>query len=748
MFKVVEKKIDLGDGRIVTIETGKLAKQADGSVVVRMGNTMLLATVVAAMEAVEDVDYMPLSVEYKEKYAAIGRFPGGFLKRESRPGDSEILISRLIDRALRPLFPDNYHAEVFVNVMLMSADKETMPDALAGLAASAALAVSDIPFNGPISEVRVARVEGKLVINPTFSELTKADIDIMVGATLDNILMVEGEMDEVSEEDMLEAIRFAHEAIKPQCRAQLELSEEVGKTKKREYCHEVHDEDLRKRIWDEGYEKIYHIAKTTPAKHERHDALEKIRAGFTASFPEGTEVNKKLVDRYFHDVEKEAVRKLILDEGIRVDGRKTNEIRPIWCDVDYLPTAHGSAVFTRGETQSLTTVTLGTKMDEKEIDEVLVQGSVKFVLHYNFPPFSTGEAKPFRGISRREIGHGNLAHRALKRMIPADNCYAIRVVSDILESNGSSSMATVCAGTMALMDAGVKIRRPVSGIAMGLITAENAKSYAILSDILGDEDHLGDMDFKVAGTREGITATQMDIKVEGLTFDILRKALEQARAGRMHILDKLVEAVPEPREDYKPHVPRIIQITVPKEMIGAIIGPGGKVIQDIQAKTGTVIVIEEIDNMGVVDISSADKASIDAAMQRIMSIIQVPEVGKVYKGTVKGIQTFGAFVEIIPGKQGLLHISEISWERTKNVEDVLKEGDTVEVKLLEIDEKKGNLRLSRKALLPKPEGMPDEPEFKPRSHDHRPPRRDNDRDRNRDHNRDRDRDPNKDQNRE
>jgi polyribonucleotide nucleotidyltransferase len=742
MYKVVEKKIDLGDGRIISIETGKLAKQADGSVVVRMGKTMLLATVVAAKEAVEDVDYMPLSVEYKEKFAAIGRFPGGFLKRESRPGDSEILISRLIDRALRPLFPDNYHAEVFVNVMLISADKETMPDALAGLAASAALAVSDIPFNGPISEVRVARVEGKLVINPTFSELAKSDIDIMVGATMDNILMVEGEMDEVSEEDMLEAIRYAHEAIKPQCRVQLELSEEVGKIQKREYSHEVHDEDLRKRIWDEGYEKIYQIAKTTPAKHDRHEALEQVKTDFIASFPEETEVNEPLINRYFHDVEKEAVRRLILDESMRVDGRKTDEIRPIWCDVDYLPTAHGSAVFTRGETQSLTTVTLGTKMDEKEIDDVLVQGSEKFVLHYNFPPFSTGEAKPSRGISRREIGHGNLAHRALKRMIPDDNCYAIRVVSDILESNGSSSMATVCAGTMALMDAGVRIRKPVSGIAMGLITEENSGTYAILSDILGDEDHLGDMDFKVAGTRDGITATQMDIKVEGLTYDILHKALEQAKIGRLHILDKLLEAIPAPREDYKPHVPRIIQITVPKEMIGAIIGPGGKVIQDIQAKTGTVIVIEEIDNVGVVDISSADKASIDAAMQRIMSIIEVPEVGKVYKGIVKGIQTFGAFIEILPGKQGLLHISEMSWERTKNVEDIVKEGDIVEVKLLEIDEKKGNLRLSRKALLPKPEGMPDQPEFKPRNQEHRPPRRDGGH--NRDHRRDNNRDRNKD----
>ncbi len=735
MFNVLEKKIVLGDGREITLETGKLAKQADGSVVVRMGNTMLLATVVAAREAAENVDYMPLSVDYKEKFAAIGRFPGGFMKREARPGDSEILISRLIDRALRPLFPDNYHAEVFVNVMLISADKDTMPDALAGLAASAALAVSDIPFNGPISEVRVARVDGKLVINPTFSDLTRSDIDIMVGATMNNILMVEGEMDEVSEEDMLEAIQFAHEAIKPQCQAQLELMKDVNKVQKREYCHEVHDEELRKRIWDEEYEKMYQIIKTTPAKHDRHEALEKVRSEFIAAFPEETEVNEKLINRYFQDAEKEALRKLVLVESMRVDGRKTDEIRPIWCDVDYLPTAHGSAVFTRGETQSLTTVTLGTKMDEKEIDEVMVQGSEKFVLHYNFPPFSTGEAKPLRGLSRREIGHGNLAHRALKRMIPADNCYAIRVVSDILESNGSSSMATVCAGTMALMDAGVKIRRPVSGIAMGLITEENSKSFAILSDILGDEDHMGDMDFKVAGTREGITATQMDIKVEGLTYDILHKALEQARIGRMHILDKLEEAIPEPRADYKPHVPRIIQITVPKEMIGAIIGPGGKIIQDIQAKTGTVIVIEEIDSVGVVDISSADKASIEAALERIRAIIELPEVGKTYKGVVKGIQTFGAFIEILPGKQGLLHISEISWERTKNVEDVLKEGDTVEVKLIDIDEKKGNLRLSRKALLPKPEGMPDEPEYKPRSNDRRPPRRDHDRDRNRDHNR-------------
>jgi polyribonucleotide nucleotidyltransferase len=575
------------------------------------------------------------------------------------------------------------------------------------------------------------------MINPSFSDLANSDLDIMVGATLENILMVEGEMKEISEEEMLEAIQFAHEAIKVQCRAQIELMKDVGKELKREYSHEIHDEDLKKRIWDEGYEKIYQIVKNTPGKHERHDALANIRKEFAAGFPEDARPDELLVNRYFHDVEKEAVRNLILNESRRVDGRKTDEIRPIWCDVDYLPTAHGSAVFTRGETQSLTTVTLGTKMDEKEIDEVLIQGSEKFVLHYNFPPFSTGEAKPARGISRREIGHGNLAHRALKRMIPGDNSYAIRVVSDILESNGSSSMATVCAGTLALMDSGVKIKAHVSGIAMGLITDAKSSKYAILSDILGDEDHLGDMDFKVAGTSRGITATQMDIKVEGLTYDIMRKALEQARTGRLHILDKLVEAIPEPRPDYKPHVPRIVQITVPKEMIGAIIGPGGKIIQDIQAKTGTVIVIEEIDSVGVVDISSADKASIEAALDRIRAIIEVPEVGKTYKGTVKGIQTFGAFIEIIPGKQGLLHISEISWERVKSVEEVLKEGDTVEVKLLEIDEKKGNLRLSRKALLPRPEGMPDEPEQRPRSQDRRPPHRgfDRDRDRNRDRNR-------------
>jgi len=705
MFKIIQKTITLDDGRVITIETGKLAKQADGSVVVRMGNTMLLASVVTASDGAPDSDYMPLQVEYKEKFAAIGRFPGGFLKRESRPSDYEILISRLIDRALRPLFPDDYHAETFVNVMLISADKDIMPDALAGLAASSALMVSDIPFKGPISEVRVARIDDRFIINPPFSEISRADIDIMVAATAEHIVMVEGEMNEVSEDDMLEALRVAHEAIKVQCRAQIELMEEAGKSEKRTYSHEVHDEDLRKRIWEECYDKIYQIVKNTPGKHDRHDALEKVRTDFIASFPEGTELKEVLIDRYFHDVEKEAVRKLILNEGIRVDGRKTNEIRPIWCDIDYLPAAHGSAVFTRGETQSLTSVTLGTKLDAKEIDEVLIQGTEKFVLHYNFPPFSTGEARPSRGISRREVGHGNLAHRALKKMIPADNVYAIRVVSDILESNGSSSMATVCAGTMALMDAGVKIRRPVSGIAMGLISDLKSGKYAILSDILGDEDHLGDMDFKVAGTSNGITATQMDIKVEGLTFEILKKALAQAHDGRIHILEKLVEAIPEPRSDYKPQVPRMVQITIPKEFIGAVIGPGGKIIQDIQAKTGAVVNIEEVDGKGEIYVSSADKASIDAAVARINSIVEQPEVGKTYKGIVKGIQTFGAFVEILPGKQGLLHISEIDWQRIEKVEDVLNEGDEVEVKLLEVDNKNGKLSLSRKVLLPVPEGF-------------------------------------------
>ena len=708
MFKIIEKVIDLQDGRQITIETGKLAKQADGSVLVRMGKTMLLATVVSAKEAKEDVDFMPLTVEYKEKFASAGRFPGGFLKRESRPGDYEVLISRLVDRALRPLFPDDYHAETFVSIFLFSADNDIMPDALAGLAASSALAVSDVPFNGPISEVRVARVNGAFFINPTFSQLKEADIDIIVGATAENILMVEGEMSEVAEEEMLEAIKFAHEEIRRHCRIQLELMRDAGSIEKREYSHEENDDDLKARVDEKGYKKLYNIAKASKSKQERHDAIDELKEMLMGELipedDENVEGKTVMFNRYFHDVEKRALRNLILDERIRVDGRKTDEIRPIACEVDYLPAAHGSALFTRGETQSLTTVTLGSKMDEKIIDEVLIQGTDKFVLHYNFPPFSTGDARPMRGISRREVGHGNLAHRALKRMVPvnSDNPYAIRVVSDILESNGSSSMATVCAGTLALMDSGIKLRKPVSGIAMGLITEPGLKKYAVLSDILGDEDHLGDMDFKVAGTRDGITATQMDIKVDGLPYDVLAEALEQARVGRLFILDKMTEVISEPRPDYKPHVPRIIQITVPKDMIGAIIGPGGKVIQGIQEETGATIVIEEIDMKGVVDIFAHNEASVTAALQRINKIIEVPELDKVYTGKVKSIVSFGAFIEILPGKEGLLHISEIDWKRIEKVEDVLKEGQEVEVKLISMD-RDGKLKLSRKALLPRPE---------------------------------------------
>ncbi len=709
MFNVIEKKIKLGDGREIILETGKLAKQADGSVVLRMGRTMLLATVVSAREAKENVDFMPLSVEYKEKFASVGRIPGGFLKREARPGDNEILISRLIDRALRPLFPADYHAETFVTVDLISADKDTMPDALAGLAASAALCVSDIPFNGPISEVRVARIDGKLKINPGFLELEKADIDLIIGATIDNVLMVEGEMKEVSEAEMLEAIKFAHDEIKVHCKAQLEFMEMAAKTLKREYNHEVNDEDLRKAIKEQTYDKCYQVAKSKRNKHERADAFSQVKNEFiTAYFSDDTEINEELVSRYFHDVEKEAVRNMILNEAIRLDGRKTDEIRNIVCEVDYLPAAHGSALFTRGETQSLTTVTLGTKLDEKQIDEVLRKGKDKFVLHYNFPPFSTGEARPARGLSRREVGHGNLAHRALKHMVPngPENPYAIRIVSDILESNGSSSMATVCAGTLALMDAGIKLKKPVSGIAMGLITDTKSGKYAILSDILGDEDHLGDMDFKVTGTRDGITATQMDIKVEGLSYEVMSKALEQAKQGRLHILGKMTETISEPRPDLKSHAPRIEQIIIPKDMIGAIIGPGGKIIQDIQAKTGTTIVIEEVDSTGVVDVFAENKDAIEAAMKIIKGIIAVPEVGEVYKGKVKSVVAFGAFIEILPGKEGLLHISEITWERLANVDDVLKEGQEVEVKLIDMDKKTGKMKLSRKVLLPRPPREP------------------------------------------
>lgn len=705
MTQPIIKSIDLADGRTITLETGKLAKQADGAVTLRMGNTMLLATVCAAKDATPGTDFMPLQVEYREKFASYGRFPGGFMKREGRPSDSEILISRLIDRALRPLFPDDYHADVFVTVMLFSADGEDMPDALAGLAASAALAVSDIPFNGPISEVRVARVNGELVINPTFKQLEQADIDIMVGATMDNIMMVEGEMDEVSEGEMLEAIKFAHQEIKKQCQAQIELSQMVGKTVKRSYCHEENDEELREQVRKECYQKVYDIAASqNPNKHERSEAFQKIVDEFLETIPEEEREEKEpLVKKYYHDVEKEAMRRCILDEGKRLDGRRTTEIRPIWSEVDTIPGPHGAAIFTRGETQSLTTVTLGTKLDEKIVDDVLVHGTDRFLLHYNFPPFSTGDARPQRGVGRREIGHGNLAHRALKRMIPDDYPYVIRVVSDILESNGSSSMATVCAGTLALMDAGVSMKKPVSGIAMGLISENKGQKYAILSDILGDEDHLGDMDFKVCGTKDGITATQMDIKVDGLSYEILEKALNQAKAGREHIMSKMMETISEPRADLKPHAPRIEVIEIPKDFIGAVIGPGGKIIQNIQEETNAIITIEEIDNKGRVEVSATNKESIQAAMDKIKSIVAIPEVGEVYEATVRSVMPYGLFCEFLPGKDGLLHISEIDWHRLEKIEDAnIKEGDKIEVKLMDIDPRTGKFKLSRKVLLPRP----------------------------------------------
>ncbi len=705
MINPIVKTIDLGDGRTITLETGKLAKQADGAVELRMGNTMLLATVVSAQEAGADVDFMPLSVEYKERYSAFGRFPGGFLKREGRASDYEILTSRLIDRALRPLFPADYHADTFVNVMLFSADGEDMPDALAGLAASAALAVSDIPFNGPISEVRVARIDGEFKINPTFAELERADMDIMVGATIDNIMMVEGEMNEVSEAELLEAMKVAHNAIKVQCQAQIELAEEFGATVKRSYCHETNDEDLNKDIWAKCYDKAYAVAAMGNAnKHARGEAFAAIVAEYIETLdPEVASEKKSLIKKYYHDVEKEAVRRCILDEGKRLDGRATTQIRPIWCEVDYIPGPHGSAVFTRGETQSITTVTLGTKLDEKIVDDVLAQGKERFLLHYNFPPFSTGEARPTRGVGRREVGHGNLANRALKRMIGQDCPYVIRIVSDILESNGSSSMATVCAGTLALMDAGVQIKKPVSGIAMGLITDKDNVKFAVLSDILGDEDHLGDMDFKVTGTKDGITATQMDIKVDGLSYEVLEQALAQAKEGRMHILGKITDTIQDPREDLKPHVPRIVTLTIPKDMIGAVIGPGGKIIQGMQELTGATITIEERDNQGHVEVSAPNRDSIDAALARIRAIVVMPDEGEVYQGVVKSIMNFGAFVEFLPGKDGLLHISEISWDRIESMETSgLKEGDKVEVKLIEIDRKTGKFRLSMKALTPRP----------------------------------------------
>ena len=715
MLQPISKTIILPDGREIVIETGKLAKQADGSVTLRMGNTVLLATVCAAKDANPGVDFMPLQVEYKEKYASFGRFPGGFTRREGKASDYEILTCRLVDRALRPLFPDDYHAEVFVNVILFSTDGVDMPDALAGLAASSALAVSDIPFNGPISEVRVARVDGQFIINPTFEELKRADIELMVGATLDNIMMVEGEMQEVQEAEMLEAIKVAHEAIKVQCQAQLELSAAVGKLEKRTYCHEENDEDLRKDVHESCYAKAYAVATSGTDKHARAEAFEAIVEEFKSKFTEEElETKAPLIDRYYHDVEKEAMRRAILDEGKRLDGRKTTEIRPIWIETDYLPGPHGSAVFTRGETQSLTTVTLGTKNDEKLVDDVLNYGKERFLLHYNFPPFSTGEARPQRGVGRREIGHGNLAHRALKRVLPPDYPYVVRVVSDILESNGSSSMATVCAGTLALRDAGVPISKPVSGIAMGLISENKGTNYAILSDILGDEDHLGDMDFKVTGTADGITATQMDIKVDGLSYEILERALAQAREGRLHILGKILEAQPQTREDLKPHAPRIVTLRIGKEFIGAVIGPGGKIIQGMQEKSGATISIEEVDGVGVVEISASNKDAIDAAVGMIKGIVAMPEVGEVYQGKISSVMPYGCFVEFLPGKDGLLHISEIDWKRYEKIEDTdLQEGQQIEVKLIDIDPKTGKFKLSRRALLPKPEGYK-EPERRPR----------------------------------
>ena len=722
-MNVITKNVALPDGRVITLETGKLAKQADGSVMLRLGNTMLLATVCAAKDAVPGTDFMPLQVEYKEKYAAFGRFPGGFTRREGKASDYEILTCRLVDRALRPLFPDNYHAEVYVNIILFSADGVDMPDALAGLAASAALAVSDIPFGGPISEVRVARVNGEFVVNPTFEQMESADMDIMVAATYDNIMMVEGEMKEVSESDLLEAMKVAHEAIKVHCKAQMELMEEVGSTVKREYCHEVNDEELRALVHEACYAKAYEVAASgNNDKHGRAEAFEAIREEFKTRFTE-EELEEKgaLIDRYYHDVEKEAMRRCILDEGKRLDGRKTTEIRPIWCEVGYLPGPHGSAVFTRGETQSLTTVTLGTKRDEKIIDDVMNQGTDRFLLHYNFPPFSTGEARAQRGVGRREIGHGNLACRALKNMVPADYPYCVRVVSDILESNGSSSMATVCAGTLALMDAGGKIKKPVSGIAMGLIKNAGEDKYAVLSDILGDEDHLGDMDFKVTGTVDGITATQMDIKVDGLSFEILEKALNQAREGRMHILGKITECIAEPREELKPHAPRIETMRIPKEFIGAVIGPGGKIIQGMQEETGATISIEEVDGEGIIEIAANNGKSINDAIAKIRAIVAIPEAGEVYEGTVRSVMPYGAFVEFMPGKDGLLHISEIDWKRFETMEETgIKEGDKITIKLLDIDPKTGKFKLSRKVLLEKPEGY-EERERRPRRE--REPRR-------------------------
>ena len=710
-MNVITKTLQLADGRTITIETGKVAKQADGSVVLRMGNTVLLATVCAAKDAVPGTDFMPLQVDYREQYAAAGRFPGGFTKREGKASDNEILTSRLVDRVLRPLFPSNYHAEVYVNVMLLSADGVDQPDALAGFAASAALACSDIPFECPISEVRVARIKGEYVINPTFEQMKEADMDIMVGASAENIMMVEGEMKEVSEQDMIGALKAAMEAIKPMCELQTELSKELGKDVKREYDHEVNDEELREQINKELYQPVYDVTRQALDKQARHDAFDKILEDFKEKYNAAhtdlseDELEEKAaeMDRYYHDVMRDAMRRCILDEGIRLDGRKTDEIRPIWCEVSPLPMPHGSSIFTRGETQSLSTCTLGTKLDEKMVDDVLDKSYMRFLLHYNFPPFCTGEAKAQRGVGRREIGHGHLAWRGLKGQIPEDFPYTVRLVSQILESNGSSSMATVCAGTLALMDAGVPMKKPVSGIAMGLIKNPGEDKYAVLSDILGDEDHLGDMDFKTTGTKDGLTATQMDIKCDGLSFEILEKALMQAKAGREYILSKLTETIAEPRAEMKPQVPRIVQIEIPKEFIGAVIGPGGKIIQQMQEDTGATITIDEVDGVGKVQVSAPNKDSIDAALAKIKAIVAIPEVGEIYEGTVRSIMPYGCFVEILPGKDGLLHISEIDWKRLETVEEAgIKEGDKIQVKLLEIDPKTGKYKLSHRVLIEKP----------------------------------------------
>ncbi len=719
-MNVITKTVQLPDGRTISIETGKVAKQADGSAVLRLGNTVLLATVCAAKDAVPGTDFMPLQCDYKEQYAAAGRFPGGFTKREGRASDYEILTSRLVDRVLRPLFPSNYHAEVYVSIMLLSADGIDIPDALAGFAASAAIACSDIPIEAPIGEVRVARVNGEYIVDPTFEQLEKADMDIMVGATEENIMMVEGEMDEVSEQDLLGALKAAHEAIKPMCRLQKELSKELGTDVKREYCHEINDEDLRTECREACYDKAYALSASGLAdKHGREDGFTQIREDFKEAYaakhteltPEELEEKNALIDRYYNDVERDAMRRCILDEGKRLDGRKTTEIRPIWCEVSPLPMPHGSAIFTRGETQSLATCTLGTKLDEKMIDDVLDQSYMRFLLHYNFPPFCTGEAKAQRGVGRREIGHGHLAWRALKGQIPEDFPYTVRVVSQILESNGSSSMATVCAGTLSLMDAGVPIKNPVSGIAMGLIKNPGEDKYAVLSDILGDEDHLGDMDFKTTGTKKGLTATQMDIKCDGLSYEILEKALMQAKEGREHILSKLTETIAEPRADFKPNVPRIEQITIPKEFIGAVIGPGGKIIQGMQEETGATITIEEVDGVGKVQVSAPNKESIDAALGKIRAIVAIPEVGEVYDAKVVSIMPYGCFVEFMPGREGLLHISEMDWKRLENVEETgIKEGDHIQVKLLEINEKTGKFRLSHRVLMEKPEGYEERPQ--------------------------------------